>query len=302
MAESRKRPLQEHAAFRSVEKQEKAPTTEPDANRHGNWDNSRSCSGKIRWKTKSQLIDRAGRTLVNMKIGILQCDDVSPELQPEFGNYPAMFESKLGDVAPEFQFVTYRVVDGELPATIDECDGYITTGSRYGVHDGFPWIDKLEAFVLALACAGKKYVGICFGHQVLVKALGGKSGVSERGWGVGLTAHDVDVEKRWMNPARKSLKLVASHQDQVHELPQGVEILASSAFCPYYMLQYGANMMSVQGHPEFSKSYSNALMDKRSDIVPAPRIRDGRASLVEDADDVLMMRWIVNFFKEGHAG
>ena len=48
-----------------------------------------------------------------MKIGIFQCDDVMDELQPEFGNYPAMFESLLAEIAPDWTFVIYRAVDAE---------------------------------------------------------------------------------------------------------------------------------------------------------------------------------------------
>ena len=74
-----------------------------------------------------------------MKIGILQCDDVADELQAEFGNFPAMIEAMLGEAATDFQFVTYRVVGGEFPESIHDCDAYITTGSRHGVNDDFPW-------------------------------------------------------------------------------------------------------------------------------------------------------------------
>lgn len=236
-----------------------------------------------------------------MKIGILQCDDVSDELRAEFGNYPAMFELKLSEVEPGFRFVTYRVMDGELPRSVDECDGYITTGSRFGANDDLPWIGRLEAFVSDLAAAEKKFVGICFGHQVLARALGGEVEVSGRGWAVGINTNQVDVEKAWMNPAREALKLVVSHRDQVCKLPQGFEVLASSSFCPYYMLQYGEHMMSIQGHPEFSKAYSSALMDKRAASIPAQCIRDGKASLAELADDSLVMRWIANFFQNGRA-
>lgn len=236
-----------------------------------------------------------------MKIGILQCDDVADELQAEFGNYPAMFEAMLGEVAPGFQFVTYRVVSGEFPDSSDDCDGYITTGSRYGVNDNYSWVDELEQFVAALDRDKKKFVGICFGHQMLVKALGGKVAVSDRGWAVGISFNRVDVQKSWMSPGQETLNLVVSHHDQVLQLPQGIEVLASSDFCPYYMLQYGNHMMSVQGHPEFSKAYSSALMDKRANLIPAPRIRAGKASLAEDVHDRLMMRWIVNFFNQERA-
>ena len=236
-----------------------------------------------------------------MKIGILQCDDVADELQAEFGNYPAMFEEMLGEVATDLEFVTYRVTDGELPKSVHDCDGYLTTGSRYGVNDGFAWIDALEKFVVDLDDAKIKFVGICFGHQMLAKALGGQVKVSDQGWGVGITRNDVDIEKDWMSPAQKSFNLVVSHHEQVTRLPQGVEVLASSDFCPYYMLQFNDHMMSIQGHPEFSKAYSSALMDKRADRIPADRISSGRCSLSETSHDDVMMQWIVNFFREKSA-
>jgi GMP synthase-like glutamine amidotransferase len=229
-----------------------------------------------------------------MKIGILQCDDVADELQPEFGNYPAMFERLLGGAASNLEFATYRAVDGELPNSVEDCDAYITTGSQHGVNDGLAWVNKLEKFVLELATAKKKYVGICFGHQVMAKALGGV--ISDQGWGIGMSFNKVDVYKPWMDSSQETLNLIVSHRDQVTELPAGVEVLASSDFCPYYMLQYGSQMMTVQGHPEFSKNYSRALMEKRKNIIPAPRIDDGQASLSADADDRLMARWIINFF------
>ncbi len=233
-----------------------------------------------------------------MRIGILQCDDVIDELQPEFGNYPAMFEALLGEIAPDWEFVTYRAIDGELPATIDACDGYITTGSRYGVNDADAWITQLEAFVAELAQAGKKFVGICFGHQLLANVLAGRAGKSDRGWGVGVSFNQVDVKKPWMEPYQPSLDLVVSHQDQITQLPPGAEVLASSPFCPYYMLQYGQHLLTLQGHPEFSKPYSAALITWRGDRIPAPRCREGKVSLAAEVDDRLMMRWIINFFSQ----
>ena len=233
-----------------------------------------------------------------MKIGILQCDEVLAELKPEHGDYPQMFERLLREVAPAWQIVTYRAVDGELPDCVNACDGYMTTGSRYGVNDGHPWIGELESFVAQLARAGSQFVGICFGHQLLARVLGGDVARSGLGWGVGVTSNQVSVRKAWMEPFQPRMDLVASHQDQVTVLPQGAEVLAGSAFCQYYMVQYDSHLMTIQGHPEYSKAYSKALMERRKDRIPAERIREGNASLSAPIDDHLCMQWIVNFFAE----
>lgn len=232
-----------------------------------------------------------------MKLGLLQCDDVTEALRPQFGTYPDMFSRLLLGIAPDIQLITYNALNGELPQNINECDGYITTGSQFSVNDNEHWIEELQNFIRRLAQHNKKFVGICFGHQLLVKALGGKVEKSERGWGIGVSFNRIQRQKPWMRPSQGSLDLLVSHQDQVIELPHDVEVLASSHFCPNYMLQYGDYMMSIQGHPEFSKEYVNALIERRRNLIPAERVEEGQASLQAPVDDQLMAQWIINFFR-----
>lgn len=192
-----------------------------------------------------------------------------------------------------------RCINRNSPQSLDECDGYVTTGSRHSVYDDIPWIERLKEFVRDLNGAQKKLVGICFGHQLIARALGGTIEKSDKGWAVEVSFTQIDRRKPWMEPFQPELDLVVSHQDQVSHLPAGIEVLASSQFCPYYMLQQGNHFMSVQGHPEFSKNYSYALMDGRRKPIPANRIREGMISLSADVDDRLMFQWIINFFASG---
>ena len=233
-----------------------------------------------------------------MKLGLLQCDDISGDLQKQQGNYPEMFETLLRQRLPDMEYHVYRVLDGVLPERPEECDVYLITGSKFGVNDGWPWIAELEAFVVQLWEAAVPLVGICFGHQVMAKALGGEVHKSPKGWGVGLSFNDVIVNKPWMQPTRDSLDLIVSHQDQVVRLPPQAEILGRSDFCPYYLLQYGEHFMSVQGHPEFCKAFSHELMDSRSDALPPARYRAGKASLSGEVDGGLMLDWIVLFLQQ----
>jgi GMP synthase-like glutamine amidotransferase len=232
-----------------------------------------------------------------MKLGLLQCDDVTEALRPQFGTYPDMFSRLLLGIAPDIQLITYNALNGELPQNINECDGYITTGSQFSVNDNDHWIEELQDFISRLAQHNKKFVGICFGHQLLAKALGGKVEKSERGWGIGVSFNRIQRQKPWMLPSQDSLDLLVSHQDQVIELPHDVEVLASSHFCPNYMLQYGDHMISIQGHPEFSKEYVNALIERRRNLIPAERVEEGQVSLQAPVDDQLMAQWIINFFR-----
>ncbi|MBQ0743435.1 MAG: hypothetical protein KBT85_09065 [Pseudomonas sp.] len=237
-----------------------------------------------------------------MKIGLLQCDDVMESLQVAHGNYPEMFNELLLTRYPDAQIRVYRCMEGELPQDLNECDAYITSGSKFGVNDGLPWIDALQECIALMWEQGTPLVGVCFGHQLMAKALGGEVTKSPKGWGVGVSFNQVLVRKNWMKPWQDKLDLVVSHQDQVSLLPPQAEILASSEFCPYYLVQYGQHFMSVQGHPEFCKGYSRDLMDARRGVIAHARLREGQASLSAEVDAPVMSSWIINFMQEALAG
>ncbi|MTI12719.1 glutamine amidotransferase-related protein [Sansalvadorimonas verongulae] len=230
-----------------------------------------------------------------MKIGILQCDDVQKQLQPKHGNYPEMFQELFlaEDALCEFQF--YRVLDGIFPQTTHECDAWLITGSRYSAYDALPWIPALKKFVQRLYQEKRKLIGICFGHQVMAEALGGKVTLSEKGWGVCMSFNKVCTHKHWMEPAREDFNLLVSHQDQVTTLPADAQILAGSDFCPNYMIQYGDHFLSIQGHPEFSPTYAKELMLTRQDRIPADRIGEGLESLSYAPDKTLAAQWLLRF-------
>lgn len=232
-----------------------------------------------------------------MNLGILQCGHVREQFVTEHGKYPDMFSRLLKQADPTISFTLYDTEHNELPASIDTCDAYLITGSRHCVNDGYSWINDLERFVRQLHAAQKKVIGICFGHQLIAKALGGKVIKSPNGWGVGMSKNKITQKKSWMNPTSEQFNLPMSHQDQVVELPPGTDIVASNDFCPFYMLQIGNNL-TVQGHPEFSKAYTQALIEFRKDILDTPRYEQGLKSLQWDKNDTLVAQWMINFLNE----
>lgn len=232
-----------------------------------------------------------------MRIGILKTDSVRAEFQAQHGDYPAMFRAMLMAGAEDvpLEIRDYDVQQGEYPATLDECDAYLITGSRESVYDDQPWIHRLADFVRQLDAARHKLVGICFGHQLIAHVLGGETRAAEGGWAVGVQETCVLEPREWMLPYQQRFGLLSSHKDQVVRLPDRAKPFASTQFCPISGFTIDDHILTFQGHPEFSKGYSRALMDSRRELLGEQRYNEGIESLDKTAHQPLVSHWIINF-------
>jgi GMP synthase-like glutamine amidotransferase len=225
---------------------------------------------------------------------------VQPQLQHEFGDYQDMFINtiiKANSGIKNLKLSFYDVQKGQYPIDINECDVYMSTGSQYSVYDNEEWIILLIKFIQSLYIAKKPFVGICFGHQLIAQALEGLVENSDKGWGVGVTNSKVIKKYPWMKHDLNSVNLVVSHQDQIIKLPKNAAVLMGNQFCPYYMIQIDEHFLGIQGHPEFSRDYSKALMLSRKDRIPKSTLDKGIKSLNETPDDLVVMQWILWFLK-----
>ena len=229
---------------------------------------------------------------MTIKVGILQTGGPPPPLHEQFGSYSAMVQELLG---PEHEFATFDVRNGELPAQPESCAAYVITGSASGVYDGDSWIEPLKSFVRD-ASGRSAMVGICFGHQLMAEAFGGRVEKSPKGWGVG--EHEYEVLKRqpWMDDV-PAFRLPASHQDQVAELPPGAEIVAASEFTPMGALAWRDHpSISLQLHPEFEPAYAMDLIEHRRGNPYTPEQADAAIHTYGRPDDRARVGgWIRNF-------
>lgn len=232
-----------------------------------------------------------------MNIGLLQCDHVSEPFQRIIPDYSDAFRDLFARYAPEIALRVYDVCHGELPQSVAECEGYIITGSKYSVYDDVPWVHQLAEFVRQVHAKKHKLVGICFGHQMIAHALGGKVAKASVGWGIGTKPVELQQTKAWMQPEKPSYRLLLSHQDQVLALPDDAEILGGNEHCPISMLAMGNHMLGIQAHPEFTAPYAEALMDSRLERIGRDPIRAAKETLDEATDEVTIARWIEAFFR-----
>ncbi|MEH7829047.1 type 1 glutamine amidotransferase [Gemmobacter denitrificans] len=222
-----------------------------------------------------------------MRIGILQTGLAPEALAPQSGDYPDMFARLLAGQG--FTFRTYRVVEMEFPADVHDCDGWLITGSRHGVYEDHPFIPPLEDFIRKAHDSAVPMVGICFGHQIVAQALGGKVERFAGGWAVGPTEYDFGGQ---------TLRLNAWHRDQVVQAPEGATVLACNDFCQNAALAYGDRIFTVQAHPEFKSEFVDGLMKTRGKgLVPDEVMAEAGARLDQAIDDQTIARRIAEFFK-----
>lgn len=223
-----------------------------------------------------------------MKIGILQTGHAPDTLIARTGDYDAIFARMLGGHGLSFE--NFAVVDGQFPSRADAADGWLITGSKHGAYEDHSWIAPLEVLIRDIHAGGLPLIGVCFGHQIIAQALGGKVEKFSGGWAIGRTKY---------TQGDQTLMLNAWHQDQVTKRPDGARVLASNDFCENAVLAYGDTIWTVQPHPEFDAFFVDGLIRTRGRGVVPDALLDAAAGELDkpDNNDDIAAH-MVSFFKK----
>ena len=227
-------------------------------------------------------------------IGILECGRFSEDMTKKYGDYTTLYSNMLG--REFFDYRSFEVHDGDRPTT-DDADAWLISGSRHGAYEEHDWIPPLEAHLRAAFVAGQPIVGICFGHQILAQALGGRVEKFNGGWRMG--QYQYALAGAFTESDMNRANLLAFHQDQVVELPAEATVIGQTEHCQYAALQYGNKAISIQPHPEFDDVFVNALLDERGHLFPEEKVKTARASLGDELDNPGVSTVLRNFLLQG---
>lgn len=132
-----------------------------------------------------------------LRIAILECDTPLPGTVFKYGGYGGVFTSLLHSATSltspplspsDLDLSVFDVVNAQAYPNLDDIDAILISGSKHNSFDNDPWILKLVDFVKSILEQKRvRIVGICFGHQILGRALGATVGRSEKGWEVSVT-------------------------------------------------------------------------------------------------------------------
>lgn len=208
------------------------------------------------------------------KLHLIECDELYEDLKADYVSYGTMFERYFRGLDSDLTFDYASAINRSLPKPKAN-HVYLVTGSKFGAYEDHVWITELQAWILQAYKLGARLIGVCFGHQIIAQALGGKVMNSPKGWGVGVRALPIKCHQDLPNP----LKLIYSHQDQVVTLPDSAECLIGDDFCPYAGFTIGRQVITFQGHPEFNGTYTQRLLGRRADAIGQPLFDNAMASL-----------------------
>lgn len=212
------------------------------------------------------------------KLLIVKTGQAVPGARALGGDFEHWFERGLGP--GRWALNTVRVDLGDPLPSPDDVDAVLVTGSPAMVSHREPWAERTAAWLAGAHARALPILGLCFGHQLLAHALGGRVGPNPRGRLMGrvaLTKSAAEDPLLGRFPAGTGFHV--SHVEVVLEPPTASKVIATAAHDPNHALHFGARSWGVQFHPEFDAAVMRAYIEARRDALIAEGQRP--AALIE---------------------
>jgi GMP synthase-like glutamine amidotransferase len=241
-------------------------------------------------------------------IAVLECDTPVPPVLSKLGTYGDIFEAFLrhgldkyrresGAGEVELRVIKSNMVDmGPLPSP-DEIDSVILTGSKHNAFEDQPWMIRLVDYVRDLyKTTSKPIVGICFGHQIIARALDAPVERNSVGWEVAVDQINLTPEGQKLFGVDK-LALHQMHRDIVVDVPEDAINLGHSPVCQVQGLYIPQRVLSVQAHPEFTGFIMQGILNTRREqgVFDDALFNSGWSRAEKDHDGIMVSAVIWKF-------
>jgi GMP synthase (glutamine-hydrolysing) len=167
--------------------------------------------------------------------------------------------------------------------------GVVVTGSGAMVSHRESWSEQTAAWLRDAVECTTPVLGICYGHQLLAHALGGRVGPNPHGREIGTVWVQLTPEAAddaLLAGFRGALLVHTTHSEAVLELPKPAVRLASSKADPNSAFSFGTAAWGVQFHPEFDTHVMKRYIEERRELLVAEDIdADARLSEIEESPD-----------------
>jgi GMP synthase (glutamine-hydrolysing) len=205
-----------------------------------------------------------------------------------------------------FQITDFACREEQFPEAtrLREYDGYIIPGSSASAYDAEPWIQKLEQTIRNIEQARIPLFGLCFGHQIVAQALGGRVERNPNGWEGSVLSFSLSEAGRLrLSTSGTSLALYYTHGDHVSSLPPGAESLGGSEHTLVQGFFKGAWVLCLQGHPEYTLERMRASLEIKDDsgFLTPDQLAEARSRLELPTDSMLVATVVVRTMQEAQA-
>ena len=141
-------------------------------------------------------------------------------------------------------------------------------GSPHCLDENLPWMETLKEFIRK-SKDSVRFFGICFGHQIIMEALGGKVAMCPHGGKIGVTnikLTNEGKEDQLFKGLPESFDIITAHRDLVMEPSSNTAILAYNALNPHQALAIGDNIRTIQFHPEMDREYLKNVLHAKEEL------------------------------------
>ncbi len=189
------------------------------------------------------------------KIYILKTGSTFRSIKKKYGDFEDWIIKGL-NVTPNNVSII-NVAKNNLLPDLKNCAGIIITGSHAMVTDNKKWSVKIEKWIPKLIEKNIPVLGICYGHQLIAKALNGYVDYNREGEKIGTIQIKLTKEAEndfLFSKLPKKFFVNISHSQSVFSLPDDAKILAKDSNNFVYAYKIGDNVWGIQFHPEFDKN------------------------------------------------